>query len=132
LFREAGFARPEVGANFALALRGEQKRLLGMTFTEFAPELVQEGLASQEEVDRVAADLITLADDETTLFGFPLVAQVWATRWRHTVRPTGREEGGESAPMVGMRPGIEPERGTAIPSSAGRAELSAAPACRGR
>ena len=80
LFREAGFARPEVGANFTLALRGEQKRLLGMTFAEFAPELVQEGLASQEEVDRVAADLITLADDETTLFGFPLVAQVWAVR----------------------------------------------------
>jgi hypothetical protein len=42
--------------------------------------LVHEGLASQEEVDRVAADLITLADDETTLFGFPLVAQVWAVR----------------------------------------------------
>ena len=80
LFREAGFARPEVGANFALALRGGQKRLLGMTFAEFAPELVREGLASQEEVDRVAADLMTLADDETTLFGFPLVAQVWAAR----------------------------------------------------
>ena len=37
-------------------------------------------MASQEEVDRVAADLMALADDETTLFGFPLVAQVWATR----------------------------------------------------
>jgi 2-polyprenyl-3-methyl-5-hydroxy-6-metoxy-1,4-benzoquinol methylase len=80
LFHEVGFARPEVGANFALALRGEQKRLLGMTFAEFAPELVSEALASQEEVDRVAADLITLADDETTLFGFPLLAQVWAVR----------------------------------------------------
>jgi 2-polyprenyl-3-methyl-5-hydroxy-6-metoxy-1,4-benzoquinol methylase len=80
LFREVGFARPEVGANFALALRGEQKRLLAMTFAEFAPELVQEGLASQEEVDRVATDLLTLADDETTLFGFPLVVQVWAVR----------------------------------------------------
>ena len=80
LFHEVGFARPEVGANFVLALRGEQKRLLGMTFADFAPELVSEGLASQEEVDRVAADLITLADDERTLFGFPLLAQVWAVR----------------------------------------------------
>jgi 2-polyprenyl-3-methyl-5-hydroxy-6-metoxy-1,4-benzoquinol methylase len=80
LFHEVGFTRPEVGANFALALRGQQKRLLGMTFAQFAPELVSEGLASQEEVDRVAADLITLADDETTLFGFPLVVQVWAVR----------------------------------------------------
>jgi hypothetical protein len=51
-----------------------------MTFAEFAPELVQEGLAAQEEVDQVTADLMRLADDETTLFGFPLVAQVWAVR----------------------------------------------------
>lgn len=80
LFREVGFARPEVGANFAMALRGEQKRLLGMTFAEFAPELVREGLASQEETDRVTAGLLALADDETTLFGFPLVTQVWAVR----------------------------------------------------
>jgi len=80
LFREVGFARPEVGANFSLALRGEKKRLLGMTFAEFAPELVREGLASQEEVDRIVADLLTLADDDTTMFGFPLVAQVWAVR----------------------------------------------------
>jgi ubiquinone/menaquinone biosynthesis C-methylase UbiE len=80
LFRDAGFARPEVGANFALAVRGERKRLLGMTFAEFARELVQEGLASQEEVDHVAAGLTALADDETTLFGFPLVVQVWAER----------------------------------------------------
>jgi ubiquinone/menaquinone biosynthesis C-methylase UbiE len=80
LFRQAGFTQPEVGANFALALRGERKRLLGMTFVEFAPELVAEGLATQDDVDRVAAGLMTLADDETTLFGFPLVAQVWGVR----------------------------------------------------
>ena len=80
LFRAAGLARPEVGANFAVAVRGERKRLLGMTFAEFAPELVKEGLASADEVDRVAAGLTALADDETTLFGFPLVVQVWAAR----------------------------------------------------
>jgi hypothetical protein len=54
--------------------------MLGMTFAQFAPQLVQEGLASQAEVDCVTAGLFTLADDETTLFGFPLVAQVWAMR----------------------------------------------------
>jgi len=80
LFREAGFSQPEVGSNFALAVRGERKRLLGMTFKEFAPELVREGIASQDEVNHVAAELMSLADDETTLFGFPLVVQVWATR----------------------------------------------------
>ena len=80
LFHEAGFKNPEVGTNFALALRGEHKQLLGMTFAEFAPELVKEGLASQEDVDRTTAGLLELAADETTLFGFPLVVQVWAER----------------------------------------------------
>jgi ubiquinone/menaquinone biosynthesis C-methylase UbiE len=80
LFRQAGFARPEVGTNFVLALRGEKKRLLGMTFVEFAPELVRLGLATQTEVDDIAAQLMRLADDETTLFGFPLLVQVWAAR----------------------------------------------------
>lgn len=79
LFRQAGLSRPEVGTNFPLAVRGEHKRLLGMTFIEFAPELVREGLASQPDVDRIAGELMKLADDETTLFGFPLVVQVWAT-----------------------------------------------------
>jgi hypothetical protein len=80
LFRKVGFAEPEVGANFALSLRGESKRLLGMTFSEFAPELVREGLATQTEADRIAADLMRLADDDSTLFGFPLVVQVWGRR----------------------------------------------------
>jgi SAM-dependent methyltransferase len=80
LFREAGFGRPEVGANFALALRGEQKRLLGMTFAQFAPALVEQGLATQAEVDGVLTGMMRLANDETTMFGFPLVVQVWATR----------------------------------------------------
>jgi SAM-dependent methyltransferase len=80
LFRQVGFGHPEVDGNFPLALRGEKKRLIGMTFAEFAPELVSEQLASQEEVDRVTADLMSLADDEMTLFGFPLVVQLWAMR----------------------------------------------------
>jgi 2-polyprenyl-3-methyl-5-hydroxy-6-metoxy-1,4-benzoquinol methylase len=80
LFHEAGFVRPEVGSNFVLALRGEEKRLLGMTFDEFSPEVVREGLATRPTVDRVAADLRTLAADESTLFGFPLLVQVWAQR----------------------------------------------------
>lgn len=80
LFREAGFDRPEVGANFAVAVRGERKRLLGLTFAEFGPELVDLGLAARDEVQQITAGLLALADDETTLMGFPLVSQVWAQR----------------------------------------------------
>jgi SAM-dependent methyltransferase len=80
LFQEAGFSAPEVGANFPLSLRGERKRLLELTFREFAPEVVRERLASQSEVDDIVAKLAQLAGDETTLFGFPLLVQIWATR----------------------------------------------------
>jgi len=80
LFVEVGFEQPEVGANFPLAIRGEQKQLLGLTFDEFGPELVRLGLATQEEVGRVTAGLMAVAADQTTLMGFPLVTQVWAKR----------------------------------------------------
>lgn len=43
-------------------------------------DLVREGLAPQEDVDRIAREMMHLADDQTTLFGFPLVVQVWATK----------------------------------------------------
>jgi hypothetical protein len=80
LFREAGFSRPEIDSNFVLVLRGEEKRLLSMTFEEFAPEAVREQLVSQREADAIGAELRRVADDETTLLGFPLLVQVWARR----------------------------------------------------
>jgi SAM-dependent methyltransferase len=80
VFREAGFVRPDVSSNFVLALRGEEKQMLWMTFEEFSPEAVREGLVSQKVADHVAGQLRALAADEVTLFGFPLLVQVWAKR----------------------------------------------------
>lgn len=79
LFRAAGFARPEVGTNFPAAVRGPEKRLLGLTFAEYAAEMVREGLVARAEADRITAELMALADDDTTLLVFPLIMQVWAT-----------------------------------------------------
>jgi hypothetical protein len=80
LFREAGFERPEVSSSLPLLLRGEAKRLLALTFVEFAPALVSEGLATQAEADAVTAECFRVAEDETILLGLPFVGQVWATR----------------------------------------------------
>jgi len=63
-----------------LALRGEAKRLLWMTFVEFVPELVRKGLATRPDCDRIARELEPLADDTTTLLGFPLLVQVGGKR----------------------------------------------------
>jgi SAM-dependent methyltransferase len=80
VFREAGFGRPEVNSNFVLGLRGEVKQILWMTFDEFAPEAVREKLISQVDADQMATELRRLAADEVTLFGFPLLVQVWGRR----------------------------------------------------
>jgi len=80
LFREAGFGMPEATAHFPLVLRGENKRLLAMTFHQFAPTLVQEGLATPEEMQEIAQDMTRVAADETTLLGLPLTVQVWAVK----------------------------------------------------
>lgn len=80
LFREAGFANPEVTAHFPLVLRGENKRLLKMTFDEFAPAVIKEGLATSEEVAQISDDMVKVAADETTLMACPLVVQVWAAK----------------------------------------------------
>ena len=80
LFREAGFGVPEATAHFPLVLRGETKRLLAMTFDQFAPALVKEGLATLEAVKQIAQDMAQVAADETTLLGLPLTVQVWAVK----------------------------------------------------
>jgi hypothetical protein len=46
-----------------------------MTFDQFAPALVQQGLATPEEVKQIAQEMARLAADETTLLGLPLTAQ---------------------------------------------------------
>lgn len=80
LFRAAGFRTLEVAGHMPLVLRGPTKRLLWMTFGQFAPGLVEEGLASAEEVQRVGAELLQVADDDTTLLGLPLMVQVWGVK----------------------------------------------------
>jgi hypothetical protein len=63
-----------------LILRGENKRLLAMTFHQFGPTLVQEGLATSEEGTQIAQDMARVVADETILLGLPLTVQVWAVK----------------------------------------------------
>lgn len=51
-----------------------------MTFHQFAPALVEEGLATPEEVTQIADGMARVAADETTLLGLPLMVQVWAEK----------------------------------------------------
>jgi SAM-dependent methyltransferase len=80
LFLQGGFARPEVAWNQPTVLRGENKRLIRLTFDEFAPSLISEGLANEDEVLGVIGGLRQLEGDDGVLFCMPPTGQVWATR----------------------------------------------------
>ncbi|MGH2414203.1 MAG: hypothetical protein ACRDEA_11050, partial [Microcystaceae cyanobacterium] len=59
---------------------GESKQLLELTFSQFAPILIEEKLATQTEIDQLATALKQCAEDSTTLVVMPLVGQVWAVK----------------------------------------------------
>lgn len=80
LFLEAGFSQPEVQIVQPAFVRGEAKRLPEWTLTECAPALLEAGFSTQEEIDRLAAEMKALAEDETVLFGMARMVQVWARK----------------------------------------------------
>lgn len=78
LFLEIGFSQPEVGVNMPVMLRGESKQFLEISFAQVAPALVQEGMATQAEIDQLTAALKQCTEEPTTLLGMPMMGQVWA------------------------------------------------------
>jgi len=80
LFLDAGFAQPEVQIVQPVFVRGAAKRLPEWTLTECAPSLIEAGLSTREEIDRLAAEMKAMAEDETTLFGMARMIQVWARK----------------------------------------------------
>jgi ubiquinone/menaquinone biosynthesis C-methylase UbiE len=80
MFLDAGFADPEVTLAQPVFVRGDAKRLPEWTLTESAPALIEAGLATAEEIAAVAAQMKTLAEDSTTLFGMAEMTQVWGIK----------------------------------------------------
>jgi len=80
LFLEIGMPSPKVALAQPVFVRGVAKRLPEWTLTECAPALLQAGLSTPEEIDRITAEMKTLAEDETTLIGMARMTQVWARK----------------------------------------------------
>ncbi len=76
LVKEAGFDDIEVSLAQPLFVRGEPKRLPEWTLAENAPALIEDGLATRDEIDALAQELAALAADETTQFGMVRMTQV--------------------------------------------------------
>ena len=80
LVLEAGFREPEVTLAQPVFVRGDAKRLPEWTLAECAPALIGAELSTQEEIDRLTAELQSYAEDESTLIAMARMTQVWARK----------------------------------------------------
>lgn len=77
LLREAGLANVGIGAWQPVALQGGIKDLIVVTIEAISQAIVDDGLATEDELQRVVERLRSVADDSTTLMGGPTIFQAW-------------------------------------------------------
>ncbi|MEP7272092.1 MAG: methyltransferase domain-containing protein [Acidobacteriota bacterium] len=80
LLKNAGFGDIEVDVIQPMGLEGDVKLLNPLTMEAIADSVIEEGLASREEIDRVIEELYSIAADTETLAGVPRVFQVSGRR----------------------------------------------------
>jgi SAM-dependent methyltransferase len=80
LLADAGFEDVGVGIVQPIALAGEAKLMNPLTMENIAPAVLADGLAAQDEVDRLVDELYAFAADPSTLAGPPRVVQAWGTK----------------------------------------------------
>jgi SAM-dependent methyltransferase len=76
----AGFPGPEVSFNQPVAARGADKRLLEFSVLEAGPALLEAGLITAVELERLLVEMQRLVLDETVLAVMPRATQVWARK----------------------------------------------------
>jgi SAM-dependent methyltransferase len=79
-FREVGVPQPSVAIKQRLELSGEGKSMPRLTIEATADAILDEGLATREEVSAALACLEALAADDVSVIGSPRTVQVWARR----------------------------------------------------
>ena len=80
LFRKAGFDDPQVRFDQPVYLSGEQKRFWEYTFLEAGPAIIEAGLTTHAEWERLAREVADAARDETTMVAQARKVQVWARK----------------------------------------------------
>lgn len=80
LFLQLGLSQPQISFSLPAARQGEEKRLMELSFAQFAPILIEEGLATVAEIEAILLALKQFNEDPTTLQGMPVAGQVWAIK----------------------------------------------------
>ena len=79
LVQQAGFKKIQIQIVQPVALEGDVKLITPITMENIAETVLEEGLASQEEVDAIVRKLYAFAYNTETVAGFPRIVQVWGT-----------------------------------------------------
>jgi SAM-dependent methyltransferase len=79
LLRDGGVGDIQLAVVQPAFLAGEGKTIHRLTMENIAAAVIDEGLASQEEIDGVTSELSLLADDPATLVSLPRIFQVWGS-----------------------------------------------------
>ena len=80
LLQRAGFHDVTVTVVQPMALQGEAKFISPLTLENIAGAILEDGLASQAEIDQLVRALYAFAADPHTLAGMPRIFQVWGRR----------------------------------------------------
>ena len=79
LVQQAGFKKIQIQVVQPMALEGDVKLITPITMENIAETVIEEGLASREEVDVIVRELYAFANNAETVAGFPRIVQVWGT-----------------------------------------------------
>ena len=80
LFLDTGLDEVHVEVVQPTFRSGAGKRIAAITMEHIQETVVQEGLASGQEVERIVADLDQFAADPRTILGMPRIFQVWGRK----------------------------------------------------
>jgi SAM-dependent methyltransferase len=80
LLTDGGFEKVEMAVVQPMGTQGEVKLMIPITLENIADAVLQDGLASREEIDALMQELYRFAKNPRTVAGLPRIIQAWGRR----------------------------------------------------
>ncbi len=80
LLKERGFADVKVNVAQPVGFEGEVKVINALTMENIADAVLQEQLATREEIDQIVRELYDYAANPMTIAGTPRIVQAWGRK----------------------------------------------------
>ena len=80
LLKQSGFADVKVNVTQSVGCEGEVKLLNALTMENIADAVLEDELATREEIDEIVSELYEYAADGMTIAGTPRIVQAWGRK----------------------------------------------------